>query len=447
MSNVLSILSNLIGGILLGIAVMEIGNSLFFQKRVSKIYDFKRILIILCYSIFIVSTYFLIDNMLKLIAIYFVLVFIYYFYFRKPVTKCMIVALFTYICILLGEIFSGILLQIITFLLNSDYEALKITLIANLLVSVSSILICKKIGGSLISLIEGSSNVERKHIVLTVGIILFLVSTLLYKLTIYTVFSIDLVMNIILIVGFLGVALVIIKQKTDTGRLTKKYRQLTTYSKTNERLLEEYRMMVHENKNQLVIIKSMILPTNQELINYIEVLEQKRGNIKFQWINALKYIPVVGLKGFINYKIMEMESQKINVDLQVDPIIEKTKLKYLQTKELDLLYSIMGVYLDNAQEASAESKHKIVNITVYKEGTKVIFEIANTYKGKIIENRIDEYGYSSKGKNRGTGLHLVHEILSNTTLYKGRRTITKEFYIQYLEIECSNIKKRTKTKT
>ena len=228
-----------------------------------------------------------------------------------------------------------------------------------------------------------------------------------------------------------------LKQKADIQKTTAMYQQLVDYSDITNNLLEEYRVISHEQKNHLLIIRGMLDETNKELVDYVDNLLDKQVGFKYEWIGDLNHLPLSGLKGLINYKLMEMEALGIVTDVSISKEVLKTKLNKLSTKQKDNLYSIMGVYLDNAIQAAKDSKKKEISLEVYKEKRNVIVVLANTYKGKIEINKIDNYGYSTKGKNHGVGLHIVKRIIEEETIFTQSRDLFDEYYVQKLKIKLS----------
>ena len=112
----------------------------------------------------------------------------------------------------------------------------------------------------------------------------------------------------------------------------------------------------------------------------------------------------------------------------------------MSIKQKDELYSIIGVYLDNAIQAAKESNKKEVSLESYKENEKIAIVIANTYNGKIDFEKLDNYGYTTKGKNHGVGLHLVKKIIENEVIYSQSRSLFEDYYVQKLIIDLSGIK-------
>lgn len=236
------------------------------------------------------------------------------------------------------------------------------------------------------------------------------------------------------------------KQKTDIQKTKEMYQQLVDYSNITNGLLEDYRTISHERKNQLLIIRSMLDNSdNNELIEYVEELLDKQVENKYPWISELNYLPLSGVKGLINYKLIEANDLNMNTNILVSKDIIKSKLDKLTMKQKSELYSIVGVYLDNAIDASKNSERKELSLEIYKEKSKVIIVIANTYNEGIDLDKIDNYGYTTKGKNHGVGLHLVKKIIDNELIFSQCREIFEDYYIQKLIIDLSKISNKKTT--
>ena len=98
---------------------------------------------------------------------------------------------------------------------------------------------------------------------------------------------------------------------------------------------------------------------------------------------------------------------------------------------------ILGILLDNAIEASSESKEKIINLD-FKNDTKnsrQLIIIENTYKDKDLNTEtIFEKGISSKENHTGLGLWEVRKIVkknNNVNLFTSKN---QKYFSQQLEI-------------
>lgn len=238
---------------------------------------------------------------------------------------------------------------------------------------------------------------------------------------------------------FIGIFLFIIgyfKQRTDNHKLLHDYDQLLEYSKEYEKEVVEKSKKQHEHRNQLVIIKSMIVQNDKGTVDYINgLLKEPSGNKDFRLINKLSYIYSNGLKGLIYYKIKEMRKNKINVSVDISEQINDKKLWKICDNNLKDISRCLGVYIDNAIEAASISNDKMLMIEVLKEDDNIVFIISNTFNGELDLSKFDKEGYSSKGKNRGYGLSLVKEIINNNEFLIQEREVIGEYYIQKLYIK------------
>ena len=64
----------------------------------------------------------------------------------------------------------------------------------------------------------------------------------------------------------------------------------------------------------------------------------KTQNNKYYWLTELKYVPSQELKGFMNYKILEMMNEKIDVEINISREIKKSSVKNYSSKDKENLY-------------------------------------------------------------------------------------------------------------
>lgn len=225
-------------------------------------------------------------------------------------------------------------------------------------------------------------------------------------------------------------------QKNKNLKLLKEYDGLIRYSETYEKLIDEKSKQQHENKNQLIIVRSMIEDSkkNKPAVEYIDkLLNIEEENKDYNYLNKLKNIPT-GIKGLIYYKIEQMKKLKIEVYLDVPKKLINKHLKSCETNLKDLS-RILGVYLDNAKEAASEATNKYIIIELVESKEFIEFNISNTYNGTINMDRLDKEGYTTKGKGHGYGLSLVNDIIKKNDVFKQSRNINGMYYVQNLKIK------------
>lgn len=332
------------------------------------------------------------------------------------------------ICIISIFIYSATKVNIVLYLEN--------TIISNIIVLIFSISIINIINMDVEKLNHKLKMTANKIIIVITTLILLMSLILLIKLQLNSwILDYEFIINCILIIMLLSIGLLVRKEKIETEKTTKKYSNLAKYTKQNEKLIEQYRLERHENKNQLIFIRNLIKQNDTSVIEYIDnLLNIKNKAINNSWISDLQYITIPGVKGFLNYKIQEMLDNKIDVKIEVSKECSKYKTKKLTIQDVDNIYNLIGIYLDNAMDASIKSNKKSVYICIYLERPDLIIEIANSYTDRNIIKIIDESS-TTKGKGHGYGLKIAKNIINSDRLYKVESTLSDDYFIQKIRIK------------
>lgn len=381
---------------------------------------------------------------IKIVVVYALQCAFYKLIFQKSLSDSIVMALIWYICLFLSESLTAILISTITYINGSSMLFVKNNIVLNILISASGLLIISIFQNKLVSLIRKEKNIAKGTYIVTITIVITM-ALLVFRVP-YDEWRFDLqfLLTMFILLGFCIVGFTLLKQRAQIQETTSKYLQLANYSDVTNDLLENYRVVAHEHKNQLLVIRSLSKKNNKELIDYVDNLLEKSEKIKYPWLGQLNHLPIPGLKGLINYKLMEMENKKLNINISVSTDIIKTKLNKLSIKEKDSLYSIMGIYLDNAIQAAENSNNKEITLDIFKDKREVVIIIANTYSGKVDINRIGDYGYTTKGKSHGVGLNIVKKIIEEEPIFSQSRKIIDDYYIQELRINLGKLNQNKK---
>lgn len=247
---------------------------------------------------------------------------------------------------------------------------------------------------------------------------------------------------LIVIITLIVILFYLFKQKIDNEAISKKYDDLLNIMKNYESDIEEQRIMIHETRNELMTIKSKINDNEKQMaiIDYIDSILGDKVSSKMSKYSKFKYLPSNGIKGFFYYKFTEAEKRGIKVSVNISKKIESSFLGNLETKDFKNLVRIIGVYLDNAIEASYDSKEKKLGIEIYLIKKDIDIIISNTFDNEVNNEKIGFERFTTKGKNRGHGLLLVKHILHGNTIFESSSEIKDHIYTQRLKIINSNKK-------
>lgn len=316
------------------------------------------------------------------------------------------------------------------------YESLSGSIISNFSVLGIMIILTVSIRKPLKKLINYNLSTNKKIIVMS-SITLVMLAIFFYNLIKTFEFNNNIITYLVIIVMLICILLYLFKQKIENEKISKKYDELLDVMKSYESDIEEQRTLRHETKNEFATIKCKLQDkeNNKTIIEYIDSVigeKEKAGSTKY---SKFKYLPSNGLKGFFYYKFIEAEKKGINVSINISKQIENSFLKDIETKDFKDLARIIGVYLDNAIEASSTSEDKKLGIEMYLIKEKIEIIITNTFNNEINLDKIGKESFSTKGKHRGHGLLLVNKILSENNKFEAKNEIRGNIYIQSLKIK------------
>lgn len=383
----------------------------------------------------IIFTYF--DGTIKTIMLCVIFILIFRYVFFQNYDK----AIFTSIIYSIISIIPDLLvLNTAIYIFNMSkeycYSIFAGSILGNLLVSILMILITYILRKPLRKLVNYNISTSKKIVLISILTIIF-ISIFFYKFAIAYELNKSVIAYLIAMFAFIILLFSLFKEKLDNEIVLKKYDELLDIMKNYESDIEEQRTLIHETKNELMTIKCKINDKEKEstIIEYIDSILGDKVSSNMSKYSKFKYLPSNGLKGFFYYKFIEAERKGITVSINISKKIENSFLKNLDTKHFKELVRVIGVYLDNAIEASLKSEDKKLGIEVYliNDCAKII--ISNTFESDINFDKVGKERYSTKGKNRGHGLLLVKKILHENDLFEAQNTITDKLYIQQLKVK------------
>lgn len=380
------------------------------------------------------------EGILKTILLCLVFVIVFRFVYNLSYGKAIFVTIIYAILAMLSDLITlSILIYILDMSKEYCYSTFAGTILSNASTSVATIILTLAMKKQLKKLINYTISTNKKIILICI-LTLVSIAIFFYNLIKTFEFNNNIIGYLTVILTLIVILLYLFKQKIDNDTIVKKYDELLDIMKTYENDVEEQRTLIHETKNEFATIKCKIndKEKRESIIKYIDSVIGDKVNSNMSKYSKFKYLPSNGIKGFFYYKFMEAERKGINVSVNISKQIEKSFLKELDTKTFKDLIRIIGVYLDNAIEASSESKDKKLGIEIYLINKNIKLIISNTYLNKIEENKIGKDNYSTKGEKRGHGLLLVKKILRDNERFSCQSRVTEDLFIQEIIINKEN---------
>ena len=270
-------------------------------------------------------------------------------------------------------------------------------------------------------------------ILITISVVMFSIIFYLCQFS-YNPKVIQIVVLVMVIIYTIAI-LVTLNEFNQKNRIQSEYDILLKNLNEYENLLDLQRVTNHENKNQLLVIKGMVDKGESNTSEYINSIIDTQYKDNDAIIYKTNRIPSGGLRGLIYYKILTMKEKKINSNLDVDRSLNELDFDNIPIKTNQELCKIVGVFLDNAIQAVSELKKKEIDIYLKYENDELYIKVSNNYSGVIELDKIDNSGYTTKGKGHGYGLSLVKGIIRENACFKNDREIHGKMFSQIIRLK------------
>ena len=413
---------------------LYIAGTIIFGK--SKNTTLRNIIILIISATIHTITFLYLSGMVKTLFLCLLLTITFKYIFNINISKSIMFSIIYIIILLVPDLltlfFTTKLLKIPKETIYTNFAG---SVLGNICTNIIMLLIIYLIRKPLKKLLGYSFSTNKKIIIVSIITIIITVYFFFKIIAGYKVNN-SVISYLMCMIAFITILLTLYREKIENESIIKKYDELLDVMKTYEIDIENQRTLIHENRNELMTIRSKAIDKNasKEFIEYMDSVIGDKVSTSISKYSKFTHLPSNGLKGFFYYKSMEAERRGIKVSANVSKKIENSFLKDLDTKTYKDLARLIGVYLDNAIDASEKSKDKKLGIEIYliKENIKII--ITNTFSNDVDLSKIGKERYTTKGKNHGHGLLLVSSILHNNNRFIAKTKVDQNLYIQELTI-------------
>lgn len=290
--------------------------------------------------------------------------------------------------------------------------------------------VCTKFIGVHINKIFTKNHKNRNKVITLISINILIILIVAYVLSmigkllkIYTAFlginTFLIVILCITIIIILNIYQEYMRKDLHDIYVNKELNQLKKYVCAVEDMYNEIRRIKHDYVNILCSINGYIEDNNikglkkyfnENILKLNDSLSISSGNLM-----KIKYIKVDGVKGLIFSKMLQAKNKSVDLFLDISEDIEKFHLESID------LCKILGILLDNAIEEAELCTNPKIKFGIINCTSSVVIVIINSCRSNIPHiYKMFEYGFSTKGENRGIGLSNVKNIIdkkySNVTL-------------------------------
>ncbi len=436
------ILEIYISSLIIAFTEIYIWNKLLNSER--KIFCLSNIITVLLISFVITSNYLWNSDYIKVIVITLFFAFVIKKLYGKKFLKSLGTAIFAQVIMSIGEVIFVLVVVNLKGVSMSDFKEMYFSKIySNICIAMLDIILVhfthtKSFFKQISTL---TNDINKKKVVLLMIALLFSVNFLL-GLTYYNLDStIIMFVTSLLLLIYTYITLQNLTQQEKTAEIRAEYNSLMDKSVEYEKMLGENMRDIHETKNDLIVLQGLVPEDAEEAHEQLNAMIKEYGEIEIReqenediYRKTLR-IPSGGLRGLFGNKLSVMEELNINYDLRVGKGINAKTLKNLDYQDRREFGKVIGIYLDNAINATGETNKKEINIEFFLEEGYFCVLISNTFAGTLDIEKMGTMGYTSKGGNHGYGLSLANEILKKNKNIKSEMSVYLDIVTKIVKIK------------
>lgn len=207
------------------------------------------------------------------------------------------------------------------------------------------------------------------------------------------------------------------------------YDNIYNYTSEVEKFAKQLTSQEHEYKNRLIGIQALI-ENNQ----YDEAVEFINNIISVQKIHedliSANYDKIYD--AVLKKLLIEKTNKALNAGIKISADV-RAEIKDINIPNI-ILNDIFSIIIDNAIDATVNSKEKAIDIMIDEDEYEVNIIVANTYSKMVEEASMYRDGSSTNGRFRGNGLYILKQIEDDNPNITIDTTVTEELFIQEINI-------------
>ena len=247
--------------------------------------------------------------------------------------------------------------------------------------------------------------------------------------------------NALHIAGYLLVMLFLLlamrrsyQEQIQTEAKKKALQDLQDYTHKLEAMYNGLRSFKHDYINILLSISGYIENCDMnELKNYFEnkIFPTKhlidQGDYK---LNQLSNIGVLEIKSLLSAKMIYAHESGIDVTIDIPDRVDRFLIDTVD------LARILGIFLDNAIEATLETEQPQIGLNILRNKAGVSIIISNRFQDNgVALHRLKQKGFSTKIGHPGIGLSNAQKIIHSYDNVILETTMHSDCFVQHMELE------------
>ena len=222
-------------------------------------------------------------------------------------------------------------------------------------------------------------------------------------------------------------------EQIQTESKQKAMQDLQDYTRNLEAMYNSLRSFKHDYVNILLSLSGYIEDGDMDrLKDFFEskIFPTKNlitgGDYK---LNQLSNIGVLEIKSLLSAKMIYAHESGIDITIDIPDKVESFLIDTVD------LARILGIFLDNAMEATLETEQPQIGLNIIQNKTGVSIIISNRFRdnGKML-HKLKQKGFSTKIGHQGIGLWNAQKIISSYDNVLLETTMKCDYFTQHIEL-------------
>ncbi len=222
-------------------------------------------------------------------------------------------------------------------------------------------------------------------------------------------------------------------EQIQTESKQKAMQDLQDYTRNLEAMYNSLRSFKHDYVNILLSLSGYIEDGDMDrLKDFFESKIFPTKNLitgEDYKLNQLSNISVLEIKSLLSAKMIYAHESGIDITIDIPDKVESFLIDTVD------LARILGIFLDNAIEATLETEQPQIGLNIIQNKTGVSIIISNRFRDNgIMLHTLKQKGFSTKIGHQGIGLENAQKIISSYDNVLLETTMKCDYFTQHIEL-------------
>lgn len=222
-------------------------------------------------------------------------------------------------------------------------------------------------------------------------------------------------------------------EQIQTEAKQKAMQDLQDYTRNLEAMYNSLRSFKHDYVNILLSLSGYIEGGDMDrLKDFFESKIFPTKNLitgEDYKLNQLSNISVLEIKSLLSAKMIYAHESGIDITIDIPDKVESFLIDTVD------LARILGIFLDNAIEATLETEQPQIGLNIIQNKTGVSIIISNRFRDNgLMLHKLKQKGFSTKIGHQGIGLGNAQKIISSYDNVLLETTMKCDYFTQHIEL-------------